>query len=192
MDETEKLRWEISVPIFRNAIIVRQMAIAIGIPFGLVIGILLIASRGEGAREYSFYGLALIAAAFGLAYLVIMIAYGGKYQVGFVLDHMGIQCYTCGKQAKRNRVINGLTVALGILTRRPTAAGAGILAASQQSTSLKWRNMRKTKFHRAQYTITVHGHFAQQIAIFCTPDNYATVETFIRSRLRDLGRRVGG
>jgi len=168
------------------------MAIAIGIPFGLVIGVLLIASRGEGAREYSFYGLALIAAAFGLAYLVIMIAYGGKYQVGFVLDHMGIQCYTCGKQAKRNRVINGLTVALGILTRRPTAAGAGILAASQQSTSLKWRNMRKTKFHRAQYTITVHGHFAQQIAIFCTPDNYATVETFIRSRLRDLGRRVGG
>jgi len=192
MGEDDRLQWETSVPIFRNKIILKQMAIAIGIPFGLVIGILLIASRGEGAREYSFYGLALIAAAFGLAYLVIMIAYGGKYQVGFVLDHMGIQCYTCGKQAKRNRVINGLTVALGILTRRPTAAGAGILAASQQSTSLKWRNMRKTKFHRAQYTITVHGHFAQQIAIFCTPDNYATVETFIRSRLRDLGRRVGG
>ena len=74
MGEDDRLQWETSVPIFRNTIILKQMAIAIGIPFGLVIGILLIASRGEGAREYSFYGLALIAAAFGLAYLVIMIA----------------------------------------------------------------------------------------------------------------------
>ena len=187
MDEAEKLRWEISVPIFRNTIILKQMAIAIGIPFGLVIGILPIASRGEGAREYSLYGLALIATTFGLAYLVIMIAYGGKYQVGFVLDHMGIQCYTCGKQAKRNRVINRLTVALGILAHRPAAAGAGILAASRQSTSLKWRDIRKTKLHPGQYTITVRGDFAQQIAIFCTPDNYGAVEAFIRSRLGDSG-----
>jgi len=187
MDEVEKLRWEISVPIFRSTIILKQMAIAIGIPFGLVIGILLIASRGEGAREYSLYGLALIAATFGLAYLVIMIAYGGKYQVGFVLDRAGVQCYTCAKQAKRNHVINRLTVALGILARRHAAAGAGILAASRQSTSLQWHDIRKTKSHPGQYTITVHGDFAQQIAIFCTPDNYGAAEVFIRSRLRDSG-----
>ncbi len=190
MDEAEKLRWEISVPIFRSTIILKQLAIAIGMPFGLVIAILLIASRGEGAREYSLYGLAFIAVALGLAYLVIAIAYGGKYHVGFVLDRAGVQCYTCGKQAKRNRVINELTVALGILTRRPAAAGAGILAASRQSTSLKWHDIRKTKSHPGQYTITVQGHFAQQIAIFCTPDNYGAVEAFIRSRLDDgrLGR----
>lgn len=192
MDEAEKFRWEMSVPIFGNTIILKQMAIAIGIPFGLVIGILLIASRGEGARQYSRYGLALIAATFGLAYLVIMIAYGGKYQVGFVIDRAGVQCYTCGKQARRNLIINRLTVALGIMARRPATAGAGILAASRQSTSLRWHGIRKTKFHPGQYTITVHGGFAQQIAIFCTPDNYATVEAFIRSRLCDLGRRVGG
>ena len=187
MGEDDRLQWETSVPIFRNTIILKQMAIAIGIPFGLVIGILLIASRGEGAREYSFYGLALIAAAFGLAYLVIMIAYGGKYQVGFVLDRAGVQCYTCEKQARRNRVINGLTVMLGILTHRPAAAGAGILAASRQSTSLKWRDMRETKFYPRQFTVILHGGFAQQIAVFCTPDNYGVVEAFIRSRLGDSG-----
>jgi len=187
MGEDDRLQWETSVPIFRNTIILKQMAIAIGIPFGLVVGILLIASRGEGAREYSLYGLALIAAMFGLAYLVIMIAYGGKYQVGFVLDRAGVQCYTCARQARRNRVINGLTAILGILARRPAAAGAGILAASRQSTSLKWRDMRKTKFYPQQYTIVLHGGFAQQIAVFCTPDNYGVVEAFIRSRLGDSG-----
>ena len=187
MGEDDRLQWETSVPIFRNTIILRQMAIAIGIPFGLVVGILLIASRGEGAREYSLYGLALIAAMFGLAYLVIMIAYGGKYQVGFVLDRAGVQCYTCEKQARRNRVINGLTVMLGILTHRPAAAGAGILAASRQSTSLKWRNMRKTKFYPRQFTIILHGGIAQQTAVFCTPDNYGAVEVFIESKPSDLG-----
>lgn len=181
-----RLQWEVSVPIFRNTIILKQMAIAIGIPFGLVVAILLVVSRGEGANAYLLYALALIAATLALTYLVIMIAYGGKYHVGFVLDRAGIQCYTCAKQAKRNRVLNGLAVVLGILTRRPAAAGAGVLAASRQSASIKWRDIRKTKSHPGHCTITVHGVFAQQVAVFCTPDNYAAVEAFIQSKLQGL------
>lgn len=67
------------------------------------------------------------------------------------------------------------------------AAGAGILAASRQSTSLKWRNMRKTEFYPRQFTIILHGGIAQQIAVFCTPDNSGAVEAFIESKLSDLG-----
>lgn len=33
----KKIQWQISVPLFRNGVIVRQLGIALGLPFGLVV-----------------------------------------------------------------------------------------------------------------------------------------------------------
>lgn len=63
-----------------------------------------IASGDEGAREHALYALTLIAALFGLTYLLIMVVYGGRYQVRFALNRAGIHCSTCEKQAKRSRI----------------------------------------------------------------------------------------
>lgn len=40
------IQWEIDVPIFGNSVIIRDLAIAIGIPFGALIVFLLIVSGG--------------------------------------------------------------------------------------------------------------------------------------------------
>ena len=57
----EKLQWQISVPIFRNTVILKQLGLAIGIPFGLVVIVVALAS---GKSVYAIYGLALIAVLF--------------------------------------------------------------------------------------------------------------------------------
>ncbi len=55
----EKIQWQISVPIFRNTVILKQLWIAIGIPFGLVA---LVIGLASGKSVYALYGLGLIAA----------------------------------------------------------------------------------------------------------------------------------
>src|SRR5665647_3301515 len=93
-----QLEWTISVPILRNSIILKQLGIAIGIPFGILLLFLL--------SVQAFYGVGLIAILFLLTYLFIRIVWGGNYEVGFELDKTGIRNYTMKKQARKNRIIN--------------------------------------------------------------------------------------
>jgi hypothetical protein len=171
----DKIEWTISVPILRNSIILKQLGIAIGIPFGILIIFLIFAK--------ATYALILVAALFLLTYLFIQILWGGKYDVGFELDKTGLHSYTQAKQAKRNIIVNTLTVVLGFFSGKPAIAGAGILAQSKQDVVIRWRNIKKVKFLPARNTVMIRGGLTENIAVFCTPENYTDVEAFIRSNL---------
>ncbi len=176
---SEKIEWSMRVPIFRNATILKQLGIAIGIPFGLVVVVLLVSS---GKSIYALYASGLIAALFLLTYLFIMIVWGGKYDVGFVIDKKGIRCYTKEGQVRKNRIINALTVVLGLLSGKPAAAGAGILAQSRQDVLVKWKNIRKVRYNPKSHEIMIKGGFAENIALFCTAENYKEVEAILFSK----------
>lgn len=171
----DKIEWTISVPILHNSIILKQLGIAIGIPFGILIIFLMIGK--------AIYALILIAALFLLTYLFIQIVWGGKYDVGFELDKTGIRSYTQAKQAKQNRVVNTLAIILGFLSGKPGAAGAGMLAQSKQDVFIRWRNIKKVKFLPGKNSVTLRGGLTENIAVFCTHENYSDVEAFIRSSL---------
>lgn len=177
-----KLQWEIYVPIFRNRYIMRGLGFAIGIPFGVVIAVIIIMARGDIASTDARYALGLIAALFILTFVLIIIIYGGKYAPGFIVDDTGVVNYTQEKQAKRSRVINGLLIALGAMSGSPSAMGAGIIAQSKQVMRLTWKNIRKVNYNPKGYTILIRGGFTEKIAVFCTPENYAEVERFIRAK----------
>ena len=173
----EAVHWEISVSIYKNTVILKQLGLAIGIPFGLVA--LIIAISSKGSRD-TLYALGLIAALLILSWLLIMVVYRGKYEVEFVLDNNGALCRTKARQAKRNRVINSLTVILGLLTSKPTVAGAGLLAQSRQEVFIRWSNVTKVKYKPQRQTVLIHSGWTEHIALFCTQDNYVLVERLIR------------
>lgn len=172
----EKIQWQISVPIFKNTVILKQLGLAVGIPFGLVA---LVIGLVAGKSSYTLYALGLIAALLLLTWLLIMALYRGKYDVEFRLDDKGALCRTQAKQKKKNRVVNTLTVVLGLLSGKPAAAGARMLAQSRQDVFLRWSRMTKVKYKPKSCTILLHGGFAEQIALFCTPENYMRVKNFI-------------
>ena len=180
----EKIQWQISVPIFRNTVILKQLGIAIGIPFGLVA---LVIGLASGKSVYALYGLGLIATLLFFTWLFIMAVYRGKYEAEFVLDDKGVLCRTQAKQAKKNRVVNALTVVLGLLSGKPAAAGAGMLAQSRQEVSLRWNNVTKVKYKPKSRTILLRGGWTEQIALFCTQDDYALVEKFVIQRAGRTG-----
>jgi hypothetical protein len=159
------------------------LAIAIGIPFGLLCLFLFFSGSGEN-RIYSLYALGIIAALFLLTALFILIFYGGNYDAGFVIDNKGILCYTQAHQAKTNRIVNGLTVMLGVLTGKPSAVGAGMLAGTKQSTFLTWKKIKKVKYSPKKHVILLRGGFAESIAVFCTEENYLMVEAMIIAKIK--------
>lgn len=176
----ENIKWSIRIPIFRNPIILKQLGIAIGIPFGLLILFLIIAK--------AFFALTVIAVLFLFTYLFILTVWGGKYDVGFELNKVRIRNFTLKNQANKNLIINTMTVVLGLFSGKPAVAGAGLLAQSRQHLTIKWSSIRKVKFHAANKTVMVKGGFAENIAMFCTSENYAAVVTFVRFKLQ--GRKV--
>jgi hypothetical protein len=46
-NDTEKIEWSIDVPIFKNLVILKQLGIAIGIPFGLLLIFFFVISKPE-------------------------------------------------------------------------------------------------------------------------------------------------
>ncbi len=178
-DMQEAVRWEISVPIFKDTAILKQLGLAIGIPFGLVALAIVLVS---GIRRDTLYALGLIAALLILTWLFIMVAYRGKYEAEFVLDGKGVICRTQAKQAKKSRIGNTLTVMLGLLSGKPAVAGAGMLAQSRQEVFLRWNHITKVKYKSQSHTILLRGSWTEQIALFCTQENYALVERFVLQR----------
>lgn len=180
IDLQEAVRWEVSVPISKNTVILRQMGIAVGIPFGLVALVIALVS---GVSCDTLYALGLVAALLILTWLFIMAVYRGKYEVEFVLDRKGVLCRTQAKQARKNRVINTLAVILGLLTGKPAAAGAGMLAESRQETFLRWNRITRVKYKSKSHTILLRGGWTENIALFCTDESYEQVESFVRRNL---------
>jgi len=178
-DTKSEYEWKISVSIFSNRTILSQLAIGIGIPFGILILLLIFLIDPENI-SYTLYALELIAGLFIFSYLLILLVYRGKYEVGYQIDKNGISCYSPPDQAKKNRTINGLTFVLGVLTRKPAVLGAGIIAETKQSVFIPWKDIQKVKYKPGQNTIFVKGHPTQTIAIFCTDENYKSVENEIK------------
>lgn len=74
--EANTLEWKNRVSIFRNSLILKQLGIAIGIPFGILI-IILFVLRGD--LRYKIYGIGLIAALFVCTWLFVIIVYRRPY-----------------------------------------------------------------------------------------------------------------
>lgn len=182
-NEYEKIEWQISVPIFKNTVILKQLGIAVGIPFGLVA---LVIGLVSGRSVYTFYGLGLIGALLLFTWLFIMAVYRGRYEAEFMLDYKGAFCHTQAKQAKKNLIINVLTVVLGLFSGKPAVAGAGVLAQSRQEVFLKWSHVRNVKYKPRSRTILLRGGWTENIALFCTEENYLLIEQAVKIKTKHL------
>ncbi len=181
------LEWQISVPIFKNSLILRQLGLAIGIPFGILILILAIVSLHEPEARYGLY---LLAALFLLTALFIAVVYRGKYDVEYRLDGKGIHARTQNKQAKKNRVVNLTAIALGLASGKPGTAGAGILAAAKQAQYQSWEGIDKIDTNPGNHIIRVRGGVGQWIVLFCKEANYRAVEQFVRDMIEKAAASV--
>jgi len=158
------------------------MLIAIGIPFGAVILFLLFNAFRSGSRD-AYYGIGLILLLFASGILLLMVAFGGQYAVAFDMDEKGITCRSQDRYRKKSKVIGFLTVILSIFSRNPSAAGAGLLSQTRHTVRIKWADIQKVKFYPNYRTILIKENALNSIGIFCTKENYSTIESYIKKKL---------
>lgn len=170
----DKLQWEIFVPIFKNRFILKGLGLTVGIPFGILIAVILFTGGSDAP-----YALGLIGLLFFLSFIIIMIAYGGKYAAGFILDEKGIVNYTQSRQLKRNRILNTVLMIFGTISFRPAAVGTAMIAQSRQVVRLPWKKIKKVVYYPRQNAILVRGGHSQKLVVFCSRENYAEAERMI-------------
>lgn len=177
----DNIQWQTSVPIFRNTVILKQLGLAIGLPFGFLALILVLSS---GKSIYTLYALGLIGTLLLLTWVFIMAVYGGKYEVEFLLDEKGAFCCTQTRQARRNRIINTLAIIFGLITGKPTLAGAGILAQSRQKEFIQWTNVKTVTYESKHNMMILKGNFPEKMALFCTAENYELVKRYVNQAIK--------
>ncbi len=188
MGDTQRtFRWTVDVPILGNAVVLEQLGLALGVSFGPIVLLIALVS-GDGV--YALYALALIAATLVLTWLFVLIVYRNRYEAEFALDAAGVLCQTRTRQAGKNRIVNALAVLLGLLSRTPAAVGAGLLAQSRQRVTLRWGRITSVKYRPRQRTILLRAGWMERIALFCTPENYATVESEVEARTAHLRKEA--
>lgn len=165
---------------FTNPIIVKQLLLALGLPFGLVFLFVFVVSGFS--RDFLFF-MYLMAALLLLAGLLIMVAYKGKYEVEYIVNDKGVRCRTQNRQRKQNSIINVLTMLLGIAQGKPSIAGIGMMAQARQDEFIKWNETTKITFQPARKIILIQGDWIQHMAVFCTTENYQIVKTMIEEKL---------
>ncbi|HZK10449.1 MAG TPA: hypothetical protein VFD08_05200 [Clostridia bacterium] len=170
----DKFTWSIRVPIFKNRIIVNQLALAIGIPFGILCLVLLVIE--------AYYGLAMVGGALVLAFVLVLLIFRGTYDVLFSLDEEGITCENQNKQKKRVGQMAAVTTLLGLVAKNPTTVGTGMMAGVRIKERLLWKKVKKVKYLDRQRTIMLRAGWGESIAVFCREENYKEISLFIRQK----------
>lgn len=179
----EILEWKTRVSFFRNNPVTRQIAVVVGVPFGLLL--LWMAKRGfaDGVREarYAFYFVGFFLA---IGALFVTAVFGGGYDVEYRLDESGVYAANQERQRKRLSALFRLGLILSLFARSFTAAGSSLLARGSLRRSLRWSALRAAKFNPKERLIIVKGKGADKIYLFCTPENYETVRAIVERGLR--------
>ena len=85
-------------------------------------------------------------------------------------------CENQKKQAKRVKIVSAIVTIMGLLLRKPTVAGAGLLSSTKIKNFIPWSSVRKVKYFDRQRHIIIYGGFTENIALFCSPENYLEVK----------------
>jgi hypothetical protein len=174
----KQLSWEASIHLYRDKTILKQLGIAISIPFGVLFAFLFwVASRSTSPSR--FYGIYMIALVFGLTFLLLAVVHQNKMHVRYVLTQKYITLMMTQRQSKKNQRVNRATMLAGLVTLNPTAMGAGLLAAGHQQQTMKLIDIKKIDIDDFHHRLVIKDSYYEFI-VQCSAQNYQDVKIFLQ------------
>ena len=173
-----EMSWEASIHLYKDKTILKQLGIAIGIPFGILILFLLWVASGSTSPS-RFYGIYMIILLFVVTYLFLWVVFQNRMHVRYILTQKNITMKMTNKQSKKNQKVNKATTFAGLISLNPTVMGAGLLASTHQQQTMKLVNIQKLEVNDRLHRILIKDSFYEFI-IQCTAQNYQDVKNFIQ------------
>lgn len=181
------ITWETRIRVLTNPSVWTSMLLVLGIP-SVLLGILfaVIAERPEYALLVPLGFMSILFGIFIVVALVIDV-FGG-FKATFFLTTDGVRSVS-GKGA---RAASTAALVAGVLAGNAGAAGAGLLAKSEQNVFIPWKNITKIKVKTGRRFILVKREWGDKpIGLYCTPGNFQQVMDIFRQYAGDKMLRLG-
>ncbi len=187
-DEQADLIWEADFPLLTNPIVLKQFYMLIlfsGLLMFLLLSFIMIVT-GEISAVPSMFLLTLIGVGVLalLMFLVMLLYFGNRIKVRFILDQYGAVIQNIDK---RSKFVNRAAILFGALGLQPGTAGAGILAAAREVEYAAWKALAKAEYNHRHYTITLRNSWRPVQILICTPENYHAVTVYVTKQIADQG-----
>ena len=122
-----------------------------------------------------------------IAYLIVANQYGWRYMVIFEMDEKGIIHRQMEKQFDKVKAAGWLAAMIGAAAGSPSAAGAGLLAASHDSLSTDFDKVKRIKISRAYHTIYLNAPFSNN-QVYVKDEDFDLVKNYILERIPEETR----
>ena len=188
-DETAgTLAWEIAIPLLQNPLITGALAKVFALSGLLVAGMLSLIFWVQGdTEELGMLWLAFAGVSAGLyllSLLVMLLVFGNRMQLRFIVDAEGIRQLMVDRRA---RGANRLAILVGLLLREPRTLGAGLLARSQEVQTLRWRGAFSAVLQPARHAILLRNRWRTLMIVYTSAEQYPAVAARIQSELAAHG-----
>lgn len=190
--EDGKYRWVYEMNMFRNPTILFTVAKVLGgVILGMwLLGLIIMLFEGDwdamlGMTKVLGIVMGVMAVLTILGYLVVCWMYHGKYIVLFEMDEKGIKHIQLPRQFKRAQAMGLITALVGLAAKRPTTAGAGLLAATKQASTSEFQHVKKVKAYPRRHLIKVNETLNKN-QVYAEPEDFDFVLDWIRTRCPKL------
>lgn len=182
-----KYRWKYELNLITNpivAITTFKVFFYVILAGFLFFGTILYAIHGDWKGLWDFAKIALLVMGIfaGLTIigtLVIALLYGGKYVVLFEMNEDTVAHIQLPVQAEKARKIGFITFLVGLMARRPTTAGAGMLATVKNSSTSVFANVKRVQRRKLFHTIKVNM-LLDHNQIYVPDEDYEFVYDYIK------------
>lgn len=158
---------------FHQKTILFQLAIAIGIPFGLLLIFLILIKAKEALFLLSLFLI--------LSGCVVFILFG-KIEVTYKIDHTGITSEPSQKQYLKNTRLNRLTRLVGIISGNLSVVSTAYLSQSNQIQYFRWNQIKLIKNNGNTYVITNLQN--QKLILITNQSNHNLINEILQERVK--------
>ena len=191
--EDGKYRWTYEFNMLKNPAIIlvvyKIFLILLSLPF--IINVIVLAAHGELREAWNerlwsgsnpkvwLVVMAVFVVIILLSYLIVAWMYGGKYIVHFTLDEQTLTHEMEAAQYERTRKLGILTAIVGILSKKPSTVGTGMIVASRSKSTSVLENVRRIKPRRAIELIKVNM-LLDRNQVYVQKEDYDFVLDYLR------------
>ncbi len=195
-----KYRWIYEFPMLKNPLLLFTVFKVLGMSAAIIAGFALLIDLIENGSItpaadpddwiIGFWVILFFIGVVILSYVILAAMYGWKYMVLFEMDEEKVVHIQMPKQFKHAEALGWLTVMAGIASGRAGTMGTGMLAATRNTSTSDYINVRKVIGNRLMRVIKVNK-LLDHNQVYVEPSDYDFVFNYIAERCVNAKVRKG-